>query len=127
MRQLVREVLVSKAVERYIVDIITETRPNKSKGASNNARMVDKYVNFGSSPRGAQALVLASKVVALLDGRANVSFEDVDRVLLPALNHRLVLNFEAEADKVSAGEILRNIRDGVREKQRVKNGAIASA
>ena len=111
---LVREVLISAEVERYIIDIVTSTRPDKRRAADPDARPVDRYVNYGSSPRGAQALVLGAKVAALLDGRANVGYEDVDRVLVPALNHRVVLNFEAEADKVSAAEILRRVRDEVR-------------
>ena len=101
-------------MEKYIIEIVTATRPDRRKAASSDSGPVDRYVNYGSSPRGAQALVLASKVVALLDGRANVSYEDVDKVLFGALNHRLVLNFEAEADRVSAGDILRGIRDEVR-------------
>ena len=117
MQRLVREVLISKNVEKYIVDIVTATRPEKGKGSSSEGGIVDKYVNYGSSPRGAQALVLASKVVALLDGRANVSYEDVDGILFPAINHRLVLNFEAEADKVTAEEILRHAKEAAREEQ----------
>ncbi len=118
LQQLVREVLISKSVEKYIVDIVTATRPDKRKATSTDASMVDKYVSYGSSPRGAQALVLASKVNALLDGRANVSYEDVDKVLFPALNHRMVLNFEAEADKVTAENILHWVRDEVRPKDK---------
>lgn len=114
MQHLVREVLISGEVERYIIDIVTSTRPDKKRAGDASARMVDKYVNYGSSPRGAQALVLSAKVAALLDGRANVSYEDVDRVLIPALNHRVVLNFEAEADKVTSHDILRGIREEIR-------------
>ena len=114
MQQVVREVLISKGVQRYIVDIVTATRPSRGKTSPADPSMVDRYVSYGSSPRGAQTLVLASKVVALLDGRANVSYEDVDRVLFPALNHRLVLNFEAEADRVTVEDILREVRMQVR-------------
>ena len=67
----------------------------------------------GVSVRGAQALVLASKVVALLDGRANVSYEDVDRVLSPALNHRVMLNFEAEAERISPDAIIEDVLKSV--------------
>ncbi|MCX6356896.1 MAG: hypothetical protein NT045_03315, partial [Candidatus Aureabacteria bacterium] len=116
MQTLVREVLISSAVERYIIDIVTATRPDRTKAARGDGRMADKYVSYGSSPRGAQALVLAAKVVALLDGRANVSYEDVDRMIFPALNHRVVLNFEAEADRIGARDILRQVRDEVRER-----------
>jgi MoxR-like ATPase len=68
--------------------------------------MVNKYVRFGSSPRGAQALLLAGKVNALRAGRFNVSFDDILSVVLPALRHRVLLNFEAEADGVTADEII---------------------
>jgi MoxR-like ATPase len=114
MQKLVREVLISADVEQYIIDIVTATRPDRRRASSNDGRMVDRYVNYGSSPRGAQALVLASKVVALLEGRANVSYEDVDKMMPPALNHRIVLNFEAEADKVSSRKILHEVREEAR-------------
>lgn len=114
MQKLVREVLIAAPVERYVVDLVTATRPDKAKRAGGDGRMVDRYVNYGSSPRGAQSLVLAAKVVALLDGRANVSYEDVDRVLTPSLNHRIVLNFEAEADRISARDLLRQVREEAR-------------
>jgi MoxR-like ATPase len=68
--------------------------------------MVRQYVKYGSSPRGAQALTLASKIRALLDGRFNVSYSDIDQNVLPALRHRLILNFEADADGVTSDQIL---------------------
>jgi MoxR-like ATPase len=111
MQQLVREVLISQEVERYIVGVVTATRPDIGR---DNSRKVNRYVSYGSSPRGAQALVLCSKVAALLDGRANVSYEDVDRMIFPTLNHRMVLNFEAEADKMGAEDILREVREETR-------------
>jgi MoxR-like ATPase len=118
MQKLVREVLISAEVEQYIVEIVTATRPDRKRAGEADARLVDRYVSYGSSPRGAQALVLGAKVAALLDGRANVSYEDVDRVLAPALNHRIVLNFEAEADKVTPRDIMRRIREDVRAPRR---------
>ncbi|MDD5556682.1 MAG: MoxR family ATPase [bacterium] len=118
MQRLVREVLVSAEVERYVIELVTATRPDRRRAGTPEARMVDRYVSYGSSPRGAQALVLASKVTALLDGRANVSYDDVDRALVPALNHRVVLNFEAEADRVDAEAVLRRVRDEVRKAHR---------
>ena len=117
MQRLVREVLISSEVEDYIVDIVTATRPARGPSPGER-RAVDRYVSYGSSPRGAQALVLAAKVSALLDGRANVSYDDVDAVLMPALNHRLVLNFEAEADRVDASDILRDVREKVKKEVR---------
>jgi MoxR-like ATPase len=71
--------------------------------------MVRRFVRYGSSPRGAQALVLGGKVQALIDGRFNVSFEDVRMVLLPSLRHRLILSFEGEAEGVDPDQILEDV------------------
>jgi MoxR-like ATPase len=67
---------------------------------------VNKYVRWGSSPRGAQAMTLASKVYAMLDGRYNVSFDDVKKAVLPVLRHRLLLNFEGEAEGMTSDQVL---------------------
>ncbi|MBI4003741.1 MAG: MoxR family ATPase, partial [Candidatus Omnitrophica bacterium] len=109
-RRLVREVLVAKPIEEYVVRLVTATRPGED-GAENPAT---RWLRYGASPRGAQAILLGAKVFALVSGRVNVSYEDVDRVLLPALNHRIVLSFEAEADKRTATEILTEVTDPVR-------------
>jgi len=74
-----------------------------------------RFLRCGASPRGAQALVLAGKVRALLDGRYNVSFEDIRQVFLPALRHRVLLNFEAQAENISADTILQQILGAVPE------------
>jgi MoxR-like ATPase len=75
---------------------------------------VRNYVRFGPSPRAAQAVVLGAKVNALLDGRAHVSLEDITDVVLPAFRHRLILNFQAEADNVTTDslvvEVMRSLR-----------------
>jgi MoxR-like ATPase len=71
--------------------------------------MVNQYVRWGSSPRGAQAITLASKVHALLDNRFNVSFEDVKRAAIPALRHRILLNFEGEADNIGTEAVVRDL------------------
>jgi MoxR-like ATPase len=71
--------------------------------------IVRRYIRYGSSPRGAQAMVLASKIRALLEGRLNVAYEDVREVALLALRHRLILNFEAEADGLSSDSILAEV------------------
>ena len=109
-RRLVREVLVAKPVEEYIVRLVTSTRPGDDGPESPAARLL----RYGASPRGAQAILLGAKVSALVSGRVNVSFEDVDRVILPALNHRVILSFEAEADKRSATDILTELTGPVR-------------
>ena len=76
----------------------------------------NQYLRWGSSPRGAQTLALAAKVRALLEGRYNVSFEDVRRVYLPALRHRVILNFEAEAESIDTDQVLLEILEKVPEK-----------
>ena len=109
-RRLVREVLVATPIEEYVVRVVTSTRPGED-GAQNPAT---KFLRYGASPRGAQAILLGAKVFALIGGRVNVSYEDVDRVVLPALNHRVVLSFEAEADKRTPTDILTEITDPIR-------------
>jgi MoxR-like ATPase len=106
LKILVREVLVAPHLEEYAAALIRATIPSTSKfvppgrPALPVEEQIERYVAFGSSPRGGQALLLAAKVRALLDGRVNVSFEDIDSVAVPALNHRLVLNFAAHADGI---------------------------
>ena len=102
-RRLVREVLVSAPVEEYIVRLVTATRPNPGEPDS----PATKFLRYGASPRGAQSVLLTAKVQALMNGRVNVSYEDVNRVVVPALNHRMVLSFEAEADRRSPQDVLK--------------------
>jgi MoxR-like ATPase len=71
--------------------------------------MTNRFVRFGSSPRGVQALVLAGKVRAMLDERYHVSFEDIAESVLPALRHRLLLNFEGQAEGIQADDLLNDI------------------
>jgi MoxR-like ATPase len=110
-QQLVREVLVAQPVQDYAVRLILATYPQSEFAAGDTK----KYIRCGSSPRGAQALVLAGKVRALLEGRYNVSFEDVRRVYLPALRHRVLLNFEAQAESISSDQVLDQILKDVKE------------
>src|SRR5206468_574368 len=108
LRTLVREVLVAPHLEEYAAALVRTTLPADSKFAPRGATLlpadeqIGRYVSFGSSPRGGQALLLGAKVHALLDGRVNVSYEDIDTVAIPALNHRLVLNFAAVADGIDS-------------------------
>ncbi len=105
LKQLVREVMVSEPVERYIISLITACTPN-SPGASPE---ITQYLRFGPSPRGAQALILGGKVNALLAGRVSVSYEDIDDTVLSALRHRLLRNFQAEAENVSTEQLLEQV------------------
>ncbi len=110
-QQLVREVLVAPPVQDYAIRLILATHP----GGEHAAAQANKFIRFGASPRGGQALVLAGKVRALLEGRYNVSFEDIRRVYLPALRHRILLNFEAQAENIPADAVLEDILKEVKE------------
>jgi MoxR-like ATPase len=115
LRALVREVLVAPHLEEYAAAIVRATLPADSKFAPPGASLlpaddqIARYVSFGSSPRGGQALLLGAKVRALLDGRVNVTYDDVDQVAVPALNHRLVLNFAAVADGIDPRSLIERI------------------
>jgi MoxR-like ATPase len=102
LKQLVREVMVAEPVERYIISIVVACTP----GGPGVMPEVSQYLRFGPSPRGAQSLILCAKVNALLDGRVSVSFDDVNDAIVPALRHRLLRNFQAEAENVSSESIL---------------------
>jgi MoxR-like ATPase len=105
LRRLVREVLVAPHVERWVAELVRRTVPASGKVDDDVAR----YVTYGSSPRGGQALILGAKVQALLDGRPHVAIEDVERVALPALRHRLVMNFSAAAAGVDAAAVVARV------------------
>lgn len=108
VNRLAREVPVAEKVLEFALKVLVATHPG-SPGAS---PMVKKYVQVGASPRGIQSIVLAARVAALLDGRFNVSFADIERVSLPALRHRLFLNFEAQGGGISADAIIAEILAG---------------
>ena len=127
LRQLVRDVLVAPHIEEYIAALIHATIPTAAKylNTGDTAKttlakddFVNRYVSFGSSPRGGQTLMLGAKVLALLDGRANVSYDDVDRIAVPTLNHRLVLNFAAEAESIDPRDIVVRIVQSARKLRR---------
>ena len=111
-QQLVREVILAKHVQDYIVRLVLATHPEGQMAQP----ITNQYIRWGSSPRGAQTMALAAKVRALLDGRFNVSFEDVRRVCLPAMRHRVVLNFEAQAEGIDVDQVLLEILEKVPEK-----------
>ena len=109
LQQLVQQVPVASHVKDYAVRLILATHPN----AETAHEITNQFLKFGSSPRGAQALLLGAKVRALTEGRFNVSFDDVAEVALPALRHRLIVNFEAEAEGVTTDLVLQKIMAGV--------------
>jgi len=111
-QQLVREVLVAPPVQDYAIRLVLATHPQGEFAVSDT----NKFIRFGASPRAGQALVLAGKVRALLEGRYNVSFEDIRRVYFPALRHRILLNFEAQAENIPSDAVLEGILKEVKEK-----------
>jgi MoxR-like ATPase len=111
-QKLIREVLVAPPVQDYAIRLAMATHPGGEFAAADT----NKFIRCGVSPRGAQALVLASKVRALLEGRYNVSFEDIRRVYLPAMRHRIMLNFEAQAENIAPDTVLSQIVKEVKEK-----------
>jgi len=111
MRETARSVPVARHVQQYAIDITLATHPESERATE----MTRRFVRFGSSPRGTQALILGGKVNALLNDRVHVACEDVRTVTLNALRHRLLLNFDAEAERVDADAILKDILQRVPE------------
>jgi len=113
IRQWVREVPLAEVVKDYAVRIVMGTHAGEAKG--NGAILAQKFVLYGSSPRGLQSLILAAKARALLQGRPNVSFEDIRVMVAPSLRHRLILNLEADAEGIGAETILAEVLERVAE------------
>jgi MoxR-like ATPase len=109
MQRLARSVPIAPHVTAYAVSVLAATHPDAPRAPE----LVRQYVRYGGSPRGAQALVLTGKIHALLDGRYNVSTEDVRGVALPALRHRVIRNFEGEAEGITSDAIVRAVLDQV--------------
>ncbi|MBN2291739.1 MAG: MoxR family ATPase [Pirellulales bacterium] len=115
-QSLVREVVLAKHVQDYIVRLVLATHPDGQFAMP----VTNQYLRWGASPRGAQTLALGAKVRALLDGRYNVSFEDVRRVYLPSMRHRVIVNFEAQAESIEPDQVLLEILEKVPEKAEEK-------
>jgi MoxR-like ATPase len=111
MKHLVRAVPVASHVKDYIGRLVLGTHPD----TANAPEITKKYIRFGASPRGAQAIILAAKVLALREGRYNVSFADVRSVLLPCLRHRIILNFEGQAEGLSTDAVVKRVIDATPE------------
>ncbi|HYO24995.1 MAG TPA: MoxR family ATPase [Lacipirellulaceae bacterium] len=111
-QNLIREVIIAPHVQDYIVRLTMATHP----GGELATAITNQYLRWGASPRGAQTVTLAAKVRALLSGRYNVSFEDVRRVFHPAMRHRVILNFEAQAEAIDVDQVLDEILKQVSEK-----------
>jgi MoxR-like ATPase len=109
MQRLARAVPIAPHVTAYAVSVLAATHPDNGRAPS----IVRQFVRYGGSPRGAQALVTAGKILALMDGRYNVSVDDVRSAALPALRHRVILNFEGEAEGITTEAVVRTILDEV--------------
>jgi MoxR-like ATPase len=111
-QRLIRDVVLAQHVQDYIVRLALATHVDGPFALP----VTNKYLRWGCSPRAAQSIALASKVRALLEGRFNVSFEDVRRVFLPAMRHRVILNFEAQAEGIDTDHVLLEILEKLPEK-----------
>ncbi|MAQ17736.1 MAG: AAA family ATPase [Sandaracinus sp.] len=111
MRKVVRDVAVAHHVKDYAIRVLEATHPDRPSAPEK----VQRFVRFGGSPRGAQALLLAAKIHALMDGRFAAAIDDVRWAVKPALRHRIILNFEGEAEGVRPDAVLDDILASVPE------------
>ncbi len=109
MQRLARAVPIAPHVSAYAVSLLAATHPDQPRAP----QLVRDYVRYGGSPRGVQALVAAGKITALLDGRFNVAIDDIRAAAIPAFRHRVILNFEGEAEGITSEAIVRSILDAV--------------
>ena len=109
LRACASEVLVAPHVRDFAISVVLATQPS----AGSQHALARKYVRYGSSPRGAQALVICGRVRALMEGRLHVSQDDIRELALPALRHRIILNFDAHADGRTEDDILLEILDSL--------------
>lgn len=111
IKQLAQQVPVASHLKRYVARLISATHPDSKE--SND--QIKRYIRYGSSPRGAQALILAGKIRALTKGRYNLSLEDLHEMACPSLRHRLIMNFEGEADGINPDTIIQDLLKAIPE------------
>lgn len=124
MGALARQTPVASHVADYVARLIVATHPDQASAPP----LVKQFVRYGSSPRGAQAIILGAKVVSIMSGRFNVAFDDIEVVARAALRHRLILNFEGQAEGVSPDDIVAELLKTVSkqpEERREKDAAPA--
>jgi len=109
LKAVCRQVIVAPHVQHYAIELVMATQP----GASGASEITNRYIRYGSSPRGAQALIECGRVLALMRGRLHLSIEDVTTVAPAVLRHRIILNFDAHADGESTETILQRILNGL--------------
>jgi len=118
MRELAREVPISPSVREFAIKVVLGTQPDSVHAPS----QIKQFVRFGSSPRGAQAIILTAKIKALLAGRYSVAVEDIASVAIPALRHRLIMNFEGQAEGIAPDTLVQAILDKAKADTDVKVG-----
>jgi MoxR-like ATPase len=109
MQALARGVPIAEHVTAYAARLLKATHPQDSAAPQE----VQRYVRYGASPRGMQAMILAGKIIALLDGRYNVAYDDIRKAATPALRHRLILNFDAQAEGVTTDAVVQTLLTSV--------------
>lgn len=112
MQRLARQVPIANHLTAYAVNLLEATHPQHRTAPD----FVRRYVRYGASPRGLQAMIIAAKTLALIDNRHNVDYADLQTAVLPALRHRLILNFEGQAEGISPDEILESVIQNVKQK-----------
>jgi MoxR-like ATPase len=105
MQQLARGVPIADHVMMFAARLLKATHPNDPASPSR----IREYVRYGGSPRGMQAMILGGKIMALLDGRYNVAFDDIRDAAVPALRHRMILNFEAQAEGITTDQLIQHL------------------
>jgi MoxR-like ATPase len=112
VQAFIRQIVLPEEVQEYAVRLVYATHPERPE----SPEAVRRFVRYGSSPRGAQSLILAGKVYALLAGRLHVAPEDIRRAALPALRHRVVTSFRAEAEGVISDSVVQTVLEEVPER-----------
>ncbi len=105
LRRLARQIPIADEIQQYAINIVLATHPEHAVATE----LTKRYVRYGSSPRGAQSLILFAKILAILDHRFHVAREDLNAAALPTLRHRLILNFEGQAENVSTDDVIADI------------------
>ena len=118
MRALAREVPISPSVREFAIKVVLGTQPDSEHAPA----QIKQFVRYGSSPRGAQAIILTAKIKALLAGRFSVAIEDIVSVAIPALRHRLIMNFEGQAEGIAPDRLVQSILDKAKADTEVKVG-----
>ncbi len=109
MSQLIRQIPIADDVRRYGISLVLATHPDHASAPD----VTKRYVRYGSSPRGAQALILAAKILAILDGRYHVARDDIRAIALNVLRHRIILNFEGQAEGIQTDAVVEGILKSV--------------